>query len=278
HRPGQRPREPHPVRDAGQQRTPSIPHQTRTVRRHSQLLNQPITLHHLGDPPEVAMRVSATRTLPAQSDVSAPRPARGAALNARSRSESRVRENRTHGSTRRRQATTASRLVRAVPGSLPPTLPSSGHELGALDERFVAIGLVRSGSAQIAKAIADKMLPFPRKAGKSTGRARCVSRRRSGARRLLSTGGGQFATALSGASSRRSRCQNRAQRATYDAISVRGSSSQMSRSPMRTQRNTYTAYSIGCAGVWGVILLLARRRLDSQTWNTLRLVCSGWWM
>jgi hypothetical protein len=31
------------------------------------------------------MRVSATRTLPAQSDVSAPRPARGAALNARSR-------------------------------------------------------------------------------------------------------------------------------------------------------------------------------------------------
>src|ERR1019366_10308137 len=87
HRPGQRPREPHPVRDAGQQRTPSIPHQTRTVRRHSQLLNQPITLHHLGDPPEVAMRVSATRTLPAQSDVSAPRPARGPALNARSRLE-----------------------------------------------------------------------------------------------------------------------------------------------------------------------------------------------
>ena len=28
----------------------------------------------------------------------------------------------------------------------------------------------------------------------------------------------------------------------------------------------------------GVILLLARRRLDSQTRNTLRLVCSGWWM
>jgi hypothetical protein len=47
---------------------------------------------------------------------------------------------------------------------------------------------------------------------------------------------------------------------------------------MRTQRNSYTAYSIGCAGVWGVILLLGRRRLDSQTWNTLRLVCSGWWM
>ena len=47
---------------------------------------------------------------------------------------------------------------------------------------------------------------------------------------------------------------------------------------MRMQRNTYTAYGIGCAGVWGVILLLGRRRLDSQTWNTLRLVCGGWWM
>lgn len=47
---------------------------------------------------------------------------------------------------------------------------------------------------------------------------------------------------------------------------------------MRTRRNTYTAYSIGCGGVWGIILLLGRRRLDSQTWNTLRLVCSGWWM
>jgi hypothetical protein len=47
---------------------------------------------------------------------------------------------------------------------------------------------------------------------------------------------------------------------------------------MRTKRNTYTGYSIGCAGVWGVILLLGRRRLDSQTWNTLRLMCGGWWI
>ena len=47
---------------------------------------------------------------------------------------------------------------------------------------------------------------------------------------------------------------------------------------MRPQRDTYTAYSIGCAGVWGAILLLGRRRLDSQTWNTLRLVCGGWWI
>jgi len=45
---------------------------------------------------------------------------------------------------------------------------------------------------------------------------------------------------------------------------------------MRT--NTYTGYSIGCAGVWGAILLLAQRRLDPQDWNTLRLVCGGWWM
>ena len=41
---------------------------------------------------------------------------------------------------------------------------------------------------------------------------------------------------------------------------------------------SYTAYSIGSAGVWGVILLLGRRRLDSETRNELRLVCSGWWM
>jgi hypothetical protein len=48
--------------------------------------------------------------------------------------------------------------------------------------------------------------------------------------------------------------------------------------PTRTRRDTYTAYSIGCAGVWGVILLLAQRRLDPQNRNTLRLVCGGWWM
>jgi hypothetical protein len=47
---------------------------------------------------------------------------------------------------------------------------------------------------------------------------------------------------------------------------------------MRTRHNTYTAYSIGCAGVWGAILLVARRRLDPQAFNTLRLVCGGWWI
>jgi len=48
-------------------------------------------------------------------------------------------------------------------------------------------------------------------------------------------------------------------------------------SAMRTQRDTYAGYSIGCAGVWAVILLLGRRRLDAPTWRTLRLVCGGWW-
>jgi hypothetical protein len=47
---------------------------------------------------------------------------------------------------------------------------------------------------------------------------------------------------------------------------------------MRTRLNTYTTYSIGCAGVWGAILLVAERRLDAQNRNTLRLVCGGWWI
>ena len=29
--------------------------------------------------------------------------------------------------------------------------------------------------------------------------------------------------------------------------------------------------------MWGLILAVAQRRLDSQTRNTLRLVCAGWW-
>ena len=52
----------------------------------------------------------------------------------------------------------------------------------------------------------------------------------------------------------------------------------MTTPPMRTRHNTYTGYSIGCAGVWGFIALLGRRRLDSETRKTLQLVCSGWWM
>jgi hypothetical protein len=65
------------------------------------------------------------------------------------------------------------------------------------------------------------------------------------------------------------------------AHSVRASDHQMPQAtttPTRTRRNTYTGYSIGCAAVWGVILVAAQRRLDAQARNTLWLVCSGWWM
>lgn len=48
--------------------------------------------------------------------------------------------------------------------------------------------------------------------------------------------------------------------------------------PTTTRRDTYTTYSIGCAVVWGVILLVAQRRLDSHNRTTLRIVCGGWWM
>ena len=68
---------------------------------------------------------------------------------------------------------------------------------------------------------------------------------------------------------------------TREAISMRASDPQTAPAtapPRRARLNTYTSYSIGCAGVWGAILLLAQRRLDSQTRNTLRLVCGGWWM
>ena len=34
---------------------------------------------------------------------------------------------------------------------------------------------------------------------------------------------------------------------------------------------------MGCAAVWGVILAAARRRLDPQSWQTLRLCCGAWW-
>jgi hypothetical protein len=43
------------------------------------------------------------------------------------------------------------------------------------------------------------------------------------------------------------------------------------------RRNTYTGYGICSAAMWAVILVVAQWRLDSQTRNTLRLACSGWW-
>jgi len=42
--------------------------------------------------------------------------------------------------------------------------------------------------------------------------------------------------------------------------------------------NTYTGYAIGCAATWGVILLIANRRLDPANRKTLLLVCNGWWL
>ncbi len=47
---------------------------------------------------------------------------------------------------------------------------------------------------------------------------------------------------------------------------------------MRQRRDTYLAYSIGCACVWGIILLLGQRRLDSRNRTALQIVCAGWWM
>ena len=43
------------------------------------------------------------------------------------------------------------------------------------------------------------------------------------------------------------------------------------------RRNTYAGYSIGCAAVWAAILAVGRRRLDAETWDSLRLGCAGWW-
>ena len=51
----------------------------------------------------------------------------------------------------------------------------------------------------------------------------------------------------------------------------------ISRVKAQLNTNTYTRYSIGCAAVWAVILAVGRRRLDSQTWKSLRLGCAGWW-
>jgi hypothetical protein len=46
---------------------------------------------------------------------------------------------------------------------------------------------------------------------------------------------------------------------------------------LRTRLDTYTAYGIGCAAVWA-ILIATQLRTDSQTRNTIRLMCAGWWL
>jgi hypothetical protein len=48
--------------------------------------------------------------------------------------------------------------------------------------------------------------------------------------------------------------------------------------PIRTRLNTYTAYGIGCAAVWAAILVVTHYKADSQTRNTIRLMCLGWWI
>jgi hypothetical protein len=47
---------------------------------------------------------------------------------------------------------------------------------------------------------------------------------------------------------------------------------------IRTRLNTYTAYGVGCAAAWAVILIVTQRRTSSQTRNTIRLTCAGWWL
>jgi hypothetical protein len=66
-------------------------------------------------------------------------------------------------------------------------------------------------------------------------------------------------------------------KASAKVSSVRALDHQVPQSRITRIRHTYTGYSIGCAAVWAVILVVAQRRLDSQTRNTLRLACSGWW-
>jgi hypothetical protein len=47
---------------------------------------------------------------------------------------------------------------------------------------------------------------------------------------------------------------------------------------IRTRLGTYAAYGIGCAAVWAAILIVTQRRTDSQTRNTIRLMCAGRWL
>jgi hypothetical protein len=47
--------------------------------------------------------------------------------------------------------------------------------------------------------------------------------------------------------------------------------------PRRSRLNTYTGYSLGCAGVWALILAAGERRLDPETRTALRRWCAAWW-
>jgi hypothetical protein len=69
--PRQRPRQAGLVGDLGQQRAAGMRHQARSVRRDFYLHPAPIMRHPQGDPPESALRPSASRRIPTQADSSA---------------------------------------------------------------------------------------------------------------------------------------------------------------------------------------------------------------
>lgn len=46
---------------------------------------------------------------------------------------------------------------------------------------------------------------------------------------------------------------------------------------MSARADNYTAYSVGCAGVWAVILVVAQRVADAETRRTMQLGCAAWW-
>lgn len=46
---------------------------------------------------------------------------------------------------------------------------------------------------------------------------------------------------------------------------------------MRVRLNNYTAYSLGCAAVWGVILLIAQSVANAETRRAMQLGCGAWW-
>src|SRR5437899_4203143 len=81
---GQRLGQPRLVCNLGEQCAAGVRDQTLSVRRHVYREIVAIALHPQGDPPELGNEASTTPILQAQPDIPAPRPARGAMVNARS--------------------------------------------------------------------------------------------------------------------------------------------------------------------------------------------------
>jgi hypothetical protein len=76
--PRERPCQPRPISDPGQQRATSVRDQTLSVQRDIYLDLEPIACHLHGDPPKLDSKVSTTPRIPAQADSSAA-PTTGAA-------------------------------------------------------------------------------------------------------------------------------------------------------------------------------------------------------